>query len=246
MFGNVGNNNMNTKSINTKIRTMYSDLSCLQLSYWNENVSIKINPLKDKTPDGLRTYDYNRRANTALTVDKCLTLTKNIEERIFPEIEKVRSGGILEKRISTGVMVGSHGSAIFIEYNYDENNIPSVYFTVYTNIDPTTFKAPAEGVFRYKFSKVTSLDSYNPETGEKIESIIEAEFLFLYNVLKNVAMTFGLTAHSINVDNDYRASIANRTNNRTGNFNSQGSYQNTSNYSAPVSEFNDNTFPFDQ
>ena len=235
-----GYNNTNTKNVTTRIRTYYSDISSLQLSHWNENISIRINPLKEITPEGIRTYDYTRKASTALTADKSLALSKEIEEKILPKIKEYKETGIFNGPVNAGVSVGNKGSAIFISYEKDDKDIPYVFITIYMNIDPEKNIAPADSKFSYKFAKVTVIENYNPETGEGTEVQIDGEFLFFYEKIKNIVDTFGSIPHSINNENAYKAEVSTRSNNK--NFSNNNGQQN---YNAPVNNFNDNEFPFE-
>ena len=236
MFNNVGNNNSNSKNVNTKIRTFYGETACLQLSFWNENVSIKINPLQGVSSDGIRQYDYTRRANTALTADKCIALAEKIEEVILPAIEKVKKEKKLEAPVNTGLQVGNKGSAIFVEYKNDDKNIPYLYLTVYTNIGQDG-KAPKDGVYSYKFAKINTVDNYDPENGTGTDDSVDAEFMFFYEKIKNITDVSGTAAHSINMDIDNKASSGNRG---SGNNNFSNNSNTSQNYSAPVNDFNMN------
>lgn len=202
MFGGLGgsqNNNNGSLNVNTKIRTMYGDTACMQLSYWNENISIRINPLSSVTDAGIRQYDYNRRGSTALTPDKCLALANEIKDKILPEIEKVKTSKKLEKPVSVGLTVGTKGSSFFVEYKDDDKGIPSLYVTLYTNVGPDN-KAPKEGTYTYKFAKTTVVENYDPETGTGTESTTEAEFTYFYEKLKGMPAVQGSAAHSSNMD----------------------------------------------
>ena len=241
MFNNSGNNS-NNKNVNTKIRTLYGETACLQLAYWNENISIKVNPLQSVNAEGMRQYDYSRRASTALSTDKCAALAAKIEEVIFPAIQQVKKDKKLDNPVNTGLHVGNKGSAIFVEYKNDDNDVPSLYLTVYTNIGQDG-KAPKDGVYSYKFSKVDTIDNYDPETGTGTDDSVDAEFMFFYEKIKNITDISGAAAHSINVDMDSKTNAGNRSNNNN-NF-SNNNNNTSSNYSAPVNDFNmDGGLPF--
>lgn len=233
MFGNTQNNNSSTdKSVNTKIATLYGEISCLQLTYWNDKLSLKINPLQSVSPEGLRQYDYSRRATTAITQEKCLALVNDIEKTIIPKIE---SGEPLTEPINVGVPVGTKGTAVYIEYKNDEKGVPSTYLTMYTNIDSTTNKAPADGVYSYKFTKIQVNKGYNNETGEsKGTRMVEAEFLFMLDKLKTMPQICGTSAQSINMDNLNKSAPRSNFNSSYSNNNQS---QNNNSYSAPVSDF---------
>ena len=232
MFGNVGNNNTNERNTNTKIKSFFGELSSLQLTYWNENISIKINPLTGVNADGIRQYDYNRRASTALTQEKCIAIADGIKKKILPLIE---SKVVPEKPVSVGVSVGTKGSAICVEYKKDDKEIPSAFLTIYTNIGADG-KAPQDGIFTYKFAKTTVSEDYDPETGESTDVTVEAEFLFFYEKIKNISDVIGTAAHSVNNDAAYKKPS-------TGNYNST-SNNSGGNYSAPVTNYTGDNFPF--
>lgn len=236
MFGNAGNNNSNERNVNTRIKTFYGEVSALQLSYWNENISIKINPLTGVNAEGVRQYDYNRRISTALTQEKCTAIAKGIEEKILPMI---KDGIAPEKPVSVGVSVGTKGSAVCVEYKKDDKGVPSTYLTMYTNIG-TDGKTAPENIFPYKFSKTTLTEDYDPETGANTTKTIEAEFIFVYEKLKNISDAIATAAHSVNVSNAYKTASANKYG---GNNTSSGTGSN-SGYAAPVTNYSGDEFPF--
>lgn len=231
MFGNTGNNNNNDRSVNTRVRTLYGETACMQLAYWNDNMSIKINPLASVSPEGLRQYDYNRRANTALTADKCLAIKAKVDEKILPAIETVKASGKLSEPVNVGVQVGTKGSAIFVEYKNDEKGTPSVFLTIFTNIGADN-KAAKECTYSYKFSKVVTFDGYEPEQGTAKEDFVEAEFLFFYEKIKNISDICGTAAHSVNTDNAYKTAPR-----QNGNQSFSTGAAPTTSYSAPVTSF---------
>lgn len=231
MFGNQNNNSAN-KNVNTKVRTLYGETACMQLSFWNENISIKINPLQGVSSEGIRQYDYTRRANTALTMDKCIALATKIREVIFPVMAKVKQDKKLTAPVSTGLSVGNKGSSLMIEYKNDDKNNPYVYLTLYTNIGQDG-KAPKDGVYSYKFSKVNTVDNYDPEKGTGTDDSVDAEFMFFYEKIKNIADIAGTAAHSVNMDTELKAAMGAK--NGGGGFSNNNNTP--SNYSAPVSDF---------
>lgn len=240
MFGFNGNNNNSNdnKNVNTKIKTFYCELSTLQLSYWNDFISVKINPIKSVTPDGLRQYDYERRANTALSAEKCIALKEKIDSVILPKISEVAKSGKLDAAVNVGLSVGKNGSAIFFEYKNDEKGVPYVYLTLYTGIGQDN-KAPSDGVYSYKFSKVATIENYDPANGTGTDDVVEAEFMFVYEKLKSITDVFGNASHSVESEKAFKPTFGNKSNNATQ---SQPQQQQ---YNAPVSNFNAEDFPFD-
>lgn len=258
MFGNnfAGNynNNSNQKSINTRIRTFYSDLSALQLSYWNENISVKINPFIGLRQDGIRQYDFNRKIMTAISTDKAIALYKKLKKNVIPEIEAIENGEktALEKDINVGVPIGQ-GTLLFIQYKMIEN-VPTLELVMYTNV--VDGKVAPENIFKYRFNKTEVAGELNEETMEMEMTFVETEFQFFYDKLKNISTIIADAAHSVNVSNAYSggnnnyASGNNYGGNNYGNNNGNyggNNYQNNSNNSsnsAQVSDFNAEDFPF--
>lgn len=201
---NSANNNISSdaKNVNTKIKTFYSDISCMQLAYWNDKISIKINPLLSINADGLRQYDYNRRATTALVSEKCIALAEKIKENILPKIKEVSEKKTLDAAVNVGVQTGKNDGAVFFEYKNDEAGVPSVYLTVYTTIGQDG-KAPKDGVYSYKFSKVNTMENYDSESGTGSDNVVEAEFMFVYNKLKNISDLFATATHSAAMDSSF-------------------------------------------
>lgn len=238
--GNTQNNNSNDRSINTRIKSFFGETASLQLAYWNDNISIKINPLVQVKEDGSRQYDYNRRISTALTPEKCLALKKAIEKTIMPAIKNVAEGGKLEKALNVGVQVGQKGTALYIEYKDDDKGVPTVYMTLFMNMADDK-KAVVGNVFTYKFNKTVVNEDYNAETGESKESIIEAEFEFVVDKISKISDVSGTIPHAINSDNAYKTSSSGKS---SGGSYTSGGNENRGGYSAPVSDFSAEDFSF--
>lgn len=252
MFGTNSGNNNNDVNVNTKIRTFFGEISCLQMTYWNDKISIKINPLQSVNADGIRQYDFNRRANTALSGDKCIALREKIVEKILPEMEKVKKGNSLEKPVNVGVSVGTNGSGIFIEYKNNDKGKPSAFLTVFTSVGQDN-KANPEGTFSYKFEQIPVIENYNSDTGEGSISYIESEFLFFFDKIKNIADVSGSSAHSNNLENAYKSNrkqgssysnYNNPSNNSFGNNNQGFGNSNTNNNTAQLETYNMDDLPF--
>lgn len=247
-YGGNTNNNYNQKSVNTRIRTFYSDLSALQLSYWNENISVKINPIiPGGNADGIRQYDYNRKIMTAITTEKAIGLYKKIKKNIIPVLEAIENGEqtSLEKPINAGVQIGQ-GTLLFIQYKMIDDT-PTLDLALFTNV--VDGKTAPENVFRYRFNKVEIVTSLDEETMEMETSKVEAEFLFFYEKLKNIATVVADAAHSVNMAKPHGGNNNYASGNNNGNYNGNNYHNNSHNsgsssYSAPESEFNASDFPF--
>lgn len=246
MFGgNTGATNNNYRAnISTRIKNMYSDLSFLTMSYWNDKISIRLHPYLGTNSDGIRQYDYTKRINTAISAEKCVSLVKKIDDVIRPAMESVKTTGVLAHTVNVGVNVGERGSSVFFEYKNDEQGTPFLYLTIYTSVDENGI-APKDGIFSYKFAKIAVMENYDPETGKSDITYVDAEFEFFYDKMKNIADAFGTSAHALAVDKTYRANNANNRQ-QQGGFNNANHQQNTqqTNYQAPVASFDDADFPF--
>ena len=215
-FGNNSyTNNQETRNVNTKIRTFYSDLSSIQLSYWNESISIKINPIINVTPEGQRQYDFSRRISTAISTMNCIALREKMEKTIIPAIKKVADGEELDEEIKNiGVIMETSHNGLYFDYKKDAEGKPAVYMTLYTNVDQGTNVAPKETTYTYKFNKAVVNEGYNDETGEiEKQTEIEAEFLFVYDKIRNIAELAGSVAHAMRTERSYKNN--NQHNNQT-------------------------------
>ena len=62
MFGNQnqssnGNNGFNNQvNVTTRLYNSYSDTAALNVSAWNEQISLKLSPFRGKSPEGIRLY----------------------------------------------------------------------------------------------------------------------------------------------------------------------------------------------
>lgn len=253
MFNNA-NNNFNTprnnggyqNNVTTRIRTFFGDNACLQLSYWNENISIKLNPLKSVSPEGIREYDYDAKIITAIASDKATALADAANKYIVPVMNDVRSGKIssIESPVKIGFPVGNKGNHVYFIYQNDDKGVPSAYLAVYTitteNGEPDTNSGLA-----YKFEKTPIII----ETAEgKVTEYRESEFLFVVEKLEGLVSMNGDGAHTARFANSsyYKTNNAGQSagTQSTGWNTGSSAPANTGNYSAPVSNFDPSTFPF--
>ena len=242
MSTNNNNNYYNQKNVTTKIKTFYSKLSCLQVTFWNKNISLKINPFMGVNNDGIRQYDFTKRISTAIPEDKCVALANEIEKTLIPALDKYNSSGEIDS-VSVGVSVGEKGSKIFFEYKPSEDGIPSVYLTIYTGVDGSN-KSTTENIYKYEFQKVAIEEDYNNETGESKVVYVESEFLYLYEKMKNINVISPGITHGITLSKSF--SYVREGNNNQANY--QNNYQNNSNNGnfhqpQPQQQFTNNMIP---
>lgn len=188
-------NNNNRRSVSTNIKTLYGDTASMTLSYWNDMISIKMNPCTGTNADGVRQYDRNRSFSTALSIQKSKALVDLIEENILPLIKSVSEGNKLEHPVNVAVQCGVKKAMVIIQYSNDDRGKPFVCLYGYTssNDDGT---CEQQNMYAYKFGKTNVIKNYNPNTGEGDVVQVESEFEFFYNVLKNQASAFGAASHS--------------------------------------------------
>lgn len=188
-------NNNNRRSVSTNIKTLYGDTASMSLSYWNDMISIKLNPCTGTNADGVRQYDRNRSFSTALSIQKSKALVDLIEENILPLIKSVSEGNKLEHPVNVAVQCGVKKAMVIIQYSNDDRGKPFVCLYGYTssNDDGT---CEQQNMYAYKFGKTNVIKNYNPNTGEGDVVQVESEFEFFYNVLKNQASAFGAASHS--------------------------------------------------
>ena len=188
-------NNNNRRSVSTNIKTLYGDTASMSLSYWNDMISIKLNPCTGTNADGIRQYDRNRSFSTALSIQKSKALVDLIEENIMPLIKSVSEGNKLEHPVNVAVQCGAKKAMVIIQYSNDDRGKPFVCLYGYTssNDDGT---CEQQNMYAYKFGKTSVIKNYNPNTGEGDVVQVESEFEFFYNTLKNLDNAFGAASHS--------------------------------------------------
>ena len=126
MFGNNaygGQNNGNGINVNTTVKTLYSDYSSLTLGAWNQQLSIRLAPCTGTDSNGMRQYDPNRRASTALIPEKALMLKTGLDAKIMPVLREVINGGSVPETISVGTSMGTaeKRNVMTIELTNDES-----------------------------------------------------------------------------------------------------------------------------
>jgi hypothetical protein len=257
MFGNnYGNSSYGSNSstfgsfdrinVNTRIKSFYNDKACLALSFWNDNLSIKINPILTIGFDGKRQYDYNRRGNTTITAEKCVALRQKIDELIMPHLSEIARGEYDGTVAISTIAGGPSSCAVGVGVKKDENGISNISVTIYGGVD-SNGRALKDATYTYIFSKTEIIEDYDPDTGAGTKTNVEAEFQFFYDKLKTIADMFGTAAHSDKSDSAGSAKFGGR-NFGTDNGGFQNSFGSTtqpqqtqgtpSTYSAPVSDFN--------
>lgn len=199
MFGNNaygGQNNGNGINVNTTVKTLYSDYSSLTLGAWNQQLSIRLAPCTGTDSNGMRQYDPNRKASTALVPEKALMLKSGIDAVIMPNLKNILTGGSLTEPVSVGTSMGSaeRRNIVTIELSNDEGGQASVFLKVHQMVHDDKTCDP-QNIFVYKFGSNSLIYDYNPSTGQSREVNAQSEFLLFYDMLAHVSDLLPLSAH---------------------------------------------------
>lgn len=213
MFGNNaygGQNNGNGVNVNTSIKTLYSDYSSLTLGAWNQQLSIRLAPCTGADSNGMRQYDTNRRASTALVPEKALMLKAAIENKIMPKIHVLMDGGSLDEPVSVSIALGSADkrNVFTIELTNDENGKACAFLKIHQMVREDGTCDP-QNIFTYKFGVNTLLYDYNPSTGSSREAEVQSEFMFFYDLISHVSELLPLSAHGTKYNNAISARYQN-------------------------------------
>jgi len=203
MFTNNSQNNsknvvnVNTRSIQFRNKEGF-DPSALSFGFWNEFISIKINPALDKNKQTeSKVFDYETTVSTALTAEKVTILINDFVEILLPALKD-------NKIKSIGVPVGA--SSLFViatGNNKIGSNRP--YVGIYKNLNEET-KKPEMSIC-YEFNRSYRVDDYNEEEGTfEITSGLHSELLTFMKLLKSSRDSISNgAAHSIRyADKGYR------------------------------------------
>lgn len=228
MFGRQSNQNNNGVNINTTFKVFFSDLSSLTVGAWNQQLSIRLIPCIGHDTNGLRQYDQNRRANTALYPEKAATLKKGIDKYILPLVEKLDNGETVEPK-SVSVSLGSNDkkNVLAVEVKADENGKMGIYLTLYQSINENN-SADIQNTYTYLFGHGSYVTDYDFRTGtfEK-ETEVESEWDVFYALLSKCDEVLPVSAHGARYVNALSSKFTPSQNN--------GGYRNNQ----------DNQLPFD-
>ena len=201
MFNRNTTNN-DQVSTNTRAVCFTSDEAMLTVGYWNNNISLKLNPCVGKDTNGFNVYDKDKRVSTAIVAEKAMALIEGINNHIAPAIRKVAAGGVLDKPISVSVAMANDTGRISISYANDNQGIPSLYLVIYKNAND---KGQYADQYGYKFNKTILSYNYDSATGMSETTNSEAEFSLFVEILKTAPSILGYVSHSIRYSNDISA-----------------------------------------
>lgn len=189
MWGQNPNAMNNGPQHNTYMRPMTSENSMLSPTLWNQNLSIRIRPAIGRDGNGVVQYDKNRQGQTALSPENCYALMAKFNEVIRPAYESaIRDNLPCETKSISVVSGGASKNVTTLSMhpsNDPEDPTPVMEIVVSLNVD--TNGVAAEGnVYRHEFSKKTVFLDYNPMTGPKGKSSVNADFEGFMNIVNAI------------------------------------------------------------
>ena len=194
MAFNVQQNNTrdNKVSVNTRGYQFFNlegfGESTLTIGYWNDFMSIRMNPALDKSQRSEnRVYDYDKTVSTALSIRVLARLCKGIKDYILPAIESGEDS-------SVSVQVGGD-SLITVGTGTKYTKTPCQYIAIHKELDEAT-KKPQMSIF-YEFAKDSIIKEYDEKTGSyDIVNDVNDEFYLFVEMLKSSLEGFSkINAH---------------------------------------------------
>ncbi|NNV04736.1 hypothetical protein, partial [Brevibacillus sp. MCWH] len=145
-LNNTGNNSKDVVNVNTRgIQFMNSEgnfPSTLQIGYWNDMISLKINPALDKSQQTeTKKFDYEKLISTAITLEKATILAEAVEKYVLPSFDE-------KKEIFKGVPVG--GDSLVGVGIKVINGEPVSYFGIFKSLDEKTKKPESFMIYEFK------------------------------------------------------------------------------------------------
>lgn len=202
-YGTQQNNVRDKASVNTRGYQFTNkngfDPSALSVGFWNDFLSIRINPALEKSQQTeTRVFDYDKSVSTALSLRLIVRMLHGIENCIIPAIESGESHSI-------SVQVGGDSLITIGTGTKYTNNKVCQYLAIHKELDPSTRK-PAMSMF-YEFSTDNIIKDYNESDGSyNIDSNINDEFKLFVQILKSAII--GLSKSTVHADR-----VVNRFNN---------------------------------
>ena len=222
MYNNYNSNRpLDGLNVNTQFMQDFCDTAKINISGWNDKVSIRLNRASGKNADGLTMYNEQDYFNTALTKDAIEALIDGIDNTIIPAIEDYKPNTSIAVQTSS-TENGTNVIEILVATN-EKNQI-----CVFLNAHKYGPAGPID-TFTHEFRQKSYLRDFNPMTNEGSEVAVQTKFMQFVAVLKAALVPVAVTAHG----EKYRARIAeaygaNRNNGGNGNYPNNRNYQNNS------------------
>lgn len=193
--GRDNQNNTNTRGPQFSNKNGF-DPSTLQLSYWNEMISIRISPaLEPSKQTETKVFDYEKTVSTAINIEKATMLISAIKEHIIPAIEAGENKDIAFSINGDSLMAIGTGKRLTGEIR--------PFVAIHKSLNPDT-KKPEMSIF-YEFKQNQYIDNYDEKTGSyNVLNHIHAEFITFYKcITASVLAMSNAFVHSSRMVNKY-------------------------------------------
>ena len=159
------------------------DPSTLQLSYWNDMISLRITPALDPSKQTeTKVFDYEKTVVTAINLEKAMLIVKAIKDSIFPAIEAGENKDIAFSINGDSLLAFGTGKRLTGEIR--------PFIAIHKSLNPDT-KKPEMSIF-YEFKRNQFIDDYNEATGSySLVNNVHAELNVFYKCV--IASIFALT-----------------------------------------------------
>ena len=192
-FNTQNNAKDNTISMNTRGYQFMNrngfDPSALTVGFWNEMLSLRINPaLEPSKQTESKVFDYDKAVSTSLTLEKITTLLYGITKVVLPAIEAKEDKSVaISVSGDTLVAVGT-GKRLTGDIR--------PFLAIHKSLNPDT-KKPEMSIF-YEFKTSDTINDYNESTGEyNLCKGIQSELILFVELLKSAIIGLSnATAHA--------------------------------------------------
>lgn len=203
-FGTRQNNeyssdNTRNKSITTKIYQFKNkegfDPSTLQISGWDEMMSLRINPaLEPNKQSKEQIFDYDRFVATSLNMEKAMLLLYKINTDIIPAMKN-------DEEKNVGISIGGD-SLICVGTGKKITGSVRPYVAIHKALNPDT-KKPEQSIY-YEFKTSMTIDDYDEKTGNyTISEGNNAEFKLFVNLLESFVKDSNFAGHNVRTSCKY-------------------------------------------
>lgn len=227
------NNNTNTRCDN-----FYSDNGRLEVSLWNNYVSLRIAPSTGVDARGLRTYesDNNRIMSTCIKFENIESIIEAVENELIPAAKDGKDKTI--SFMTAGYREGSKKKLITIGYSAE---IDTYYLSVAANLDEDG-KGTPEQTIRFDFERKEIFVDYDLTTGDSLTTPVQSDFNRFMKIISGYTRAIPMEDHGVRfVKNRYRQSgfggQQQFNQQRMGAVPQQQPMQQAGGYSAPVTQF---------
>lgn len=192
-FNTQNNSKDNTISMNTKGYQFSNrngfDPSALTVGYWNEMLSLRINPaLEPSKQTESKIFDYEKSVSTSLTLEKIMTLLYGITKEVMPAISANEDKSI-------GISV-SGDSLIVVGTGKKQTGSIRPFLGIHKGLNPDT-KIAETSIF-YEFKTTETVNDYDEKNGKyNLCKGIQSELMLFVELLKSAIVGLGNSvAHS--------------------------------------------------